>query len=100
MADPKLAKIIGVKVAGANVGEYVILRNLTRGGQLTDKVSGTDRGVAFNAAPATQWREKDKVQAEIRGRLQGVVQGTIESGGIREMKITATADTTTPEVSL
>ena len=65
MAAPLLAKIIGVKVPAANIGEFVIIRNLTRGGQLTQKLAGTTRNTVFNPAPKLQWVEKDLIQAEI-----------------------------------
>jgi len=99
MAAPVLSKIISVKVETANVGEFVIVRNLTRGGQLTAPVKGTDRSVVFNPAPTTQWFEKDLIQAEIRGRLQGAVQKNIQAGGTK-MTITGVTDTSTPGVSL
>ena len=99
MAAPILAKIIGVKVQGANIGEFVIIRNLTRGGQLTKQVAGTDRSTAFNPAPDTAWQDKDLIQAEIRGRVTGVVQGTIKSGGLK-LEITSVTDTSTAGVSL
>ena len=99
MANPVLAKVIGVKVSAANVGEYVIVRNLTRGGQLTQKLAGTDKGTVFNPAPSLAWQDKDVIQAEIRGRLQGYKRTIIQHGGAN-ITITGTADTTTPGVSL
>ncbi len=99
MANPNLASAIGVKVALANVGEYVILRNLTRGGKLTQQLAGSDRGTVFNPAPDSEWQDGDTVQGEIRGRLQGVAQKKIQSG-TANIRITAVADTTTPGVSL
>ena len=99
MANPVLAKVIGVKVRAANIGEYVIVRNLTRGGQLTQKLAGTDRGTVFNPAPSLAWQDKDVVQAEIRGRLQGYKRVTIQNGGVN-VSINTTPDTTTPGVSL
>lgn len=100
MADPTLAKIIGVKVTGANIGEYVIVRNLTRGGKLTQKLAGTDRSTAFNPAPDLQWQNGDLIQAEFRGRAQGVKQEIIKKGGVNIIIQDVTADTTTPGVSL
>ena len=102
MPAPTLAKVIGVKVSIANVGEYVIVRNLTRGGKLTGKLQGTDRGIVFNPAPDLVWQDKDLIQAEIRGRLQGVAQKRIESGVVqfKSSDLSAAADTTTPGVSL
>ncbi len=102
MAAPILSKAIGVKVSIANIGEYVIVRNLTRGGQLTGKVEGTDRSIIFNPAPALAWQDGDKIQAEIRGRLQGVAQQIIKSGkaDFTSKELGAAADTTTPGVSL
>ena len=99
MAAPKLAKIIGVKVAAANIGEYVILRNLDSGRQLTAKISGTDRNVVFNIAPDVEWNNEDRVQAEISGSVSGFVSGKIQSGGAN-LKIAASADTSTAGVSL
>ncbi len=99
MADPNLVKTIGVKVASANIGEYVIVRNLTRGGQLTQKLAGSDRGTVFNPAPELEWQNGDDVQAEIRGRLAGVQKKTIQSGGVKFI-IAAASDSSTPEVSL
>ncbi len=102
MAAPILSKAIGVKVSLANIGEYVIVRNLTRGGQLTGKVEGTDRSIIFNPAPSLAWQDKDLIQSEIRGRLQGVAQKRIESGTVQfaSKDLGAVADTTTPGVSL
>ena len=99
MAAPTLAKIIGVKVAAANIGEYVIVRNFTRGGQLTQKLAGTDGSTVFNPAPSLAWQDGDVIQAEIRGRFQGYKKTTIQKGGV-DIRITAVADTTTPGVSL
>ncbi len=102
MADPILAKVIGVKVASANIGEYVIIRNITRGGKLTGALKGKDKSIAFNPAPDLQWQDGDTIQAEIRGRLQGVKQKVIRSGGVQftGSDLVGTADTTTPEVLL
>ena len=99
IAAPKLSKIIAIKVPNANVGEFGIVRNLTRGGQLSDKVAGTNREVIFNPATTLQWQEKDLIQAEVRGRIQGAVQETIQTGGTK-ITIDASTDTTTPGVSL
>ncbi len=99
MAAPNLVTAIGIKAGAANIGEYVIVRNFTRGGKLTGKVAGADRSIVFNPAPSTQWQEGDVIQAEIRGRLQGVKKVTIQ-GGSANIKLTGVADTTTPGVSL
>ena len=103
MANPVLAKLIGVKVGTtANIGEYVIVRNLTRGGQLTQKLAGTDRSTVFNPATSLAWQDGDVIQAEIRGRLTGVAQKTIRSGGVSfsANDMGASADTGSPGVSL
>lgn len=102
MTAPVLAKTIGVKVALANEGEYVIIRNLTRGSQLTQKLSGTDRGTVFNPAPSLAWQDEDLIQAEIRGRLVGVSQKTVQFGGIKfsSKDLGAVTDTDTPGVNL
>lgn len=99
MADPNLAKLIGVKVGAANIGEYVIVRNLTRGGQLTGKLEKSDRGHVFHPTASLGWVDGDVIQGEIRGRLQGVKQETIQSGSAT-IKIDGVADTTTPGVNL
>jgi len=101
MAAPNLAKVIGVKVQGATVGEFVIVRNLTRGGQLTKKLGGSGNNIStvFNPAPDLQWQDKDLIQAEIRGRVTGVVQKRIKSGGA-QIEFTAVADTSTSGVNL
>ena len=99
MAAPKIPRIIGVKVDNANIGEFIILRNLTKGGQLTQKLTGDDRNTVFNAAPGTEWNDGDIVQAEIRGRLAGAKRVTLKAGGA-DIRITASADTSTPGVSL
>lgn len=99
MAAPTLAKTIGVKVANANIGEYVIVRNLTRGGQLTQKLAGTDRNTVFNPAPSLAWLNGDTIQIEVSGRLTGVKKTTIQAGGIIH-SLSASADTNTPGVSL
>jgi len=97
MANPKLVKLISVTARNANDKEFVIIRNLTRGGQLTQPIK--DEQTIFNPAPDIQWEEKDLIQAEIRGRLQGVKQGRIQNGGV-EITITTSPDTSTPGVSL
>lgn len=99
MANPNLAKVIGVKVSAANIGEYVIVRNLTKGGQLTGKLEKSDRGHVFHPTASLGWVDGDVIQGEIRGRIQGVKQETIQSGSAI-IKITGTADTTTPGVNL
>ena len=99
MAAPTLAKAIGVKVEAANIGEYVIIRNITRGDQLTQKLAGTDKSTVFNPAPSLTWQEGDTIQAEIRGRLSGVKQKKIQSGGTN-ITVVGTADTSTPGVDL
>ena len=99
MAAPNLATAIGIKAGAANIGEYVIIRNLTRGGKLTGALKGTDRSIVFNPAPSARWQEKDVIQAEIRGRLQAVKKVTIQ-GGSANIKLVGVADTTTPGVSL
>ena len=99
MADPNLARAIVVKCSNANIGEYVIVRNLTRGGRLTGALAGTDRSIVLNPAPSLEWQNGDIVQGEIRGRLQGVKQETIRVGGAK-IQITGVADTTTPGVDL
>jgi len=100
VADPVRPKVIGVKVAAANIGEFVIIRNLTRGGKLTDKLTGTDRSVTLTPAPTIQWEEGDLIQGEIRGRLKGITQKKISKGGIREILIVGSTDTATSEVLL
>ena len=99
MADPVISKVIGVKVGAANIGETVIVRNLSRGGKLTGAVAGTDRSINLNAAPATAWQEGDLIQGEIRGRVAGAKQETIKKGGAT-IRISATADTSSPSVNL
>lgn len=103
MANPVLVKTIGVKLGStANEGEFVTVRNLTRGGKLTGAVKGTDRSIVFNPASSLTWRDGDVIQAEASGRLAGVKQKTIQSGGvgfsIQDMGVVA--DTGTPGVSL
>ncbi len=99
MANPNLVKIIGVKVPDANIGEYVIIRNLTRGGQFTGALRGSDRSIVFNPAPDLEWQNKDLIQAEIMGRIKAVEQKTIQKGGV-QFTLAATADTTTPGILL
>ena len=100
MAAPKLVAVIGVRVAAANTGEFVLIRNLTRGGKLTGAVEGVQKSIVFNKAPAIEWQDGDLIQGEIRGRLKGVKQETIKSGGIRQIVIVGTADTATAGVAL
>lgn len=94
---PTLPTQISVKVAGANAGEYVIVRNLTNGEQVTDKLAGSDKATVLT--PTSTWSKGDKIQAEIRGARNGVEQITFQ-GGNAQISITATADTSTPGVSL
>ena len=102
MASPVIPKAIGMKVAEASVGEFYIIRNLTKGGQLTKKIIASDLGVTFNPATGLTWAEGDLIQAEIRGRLAGVAQKKIKSGTAQftSKDISASADTSTPGVSL
>ena len=99
IAAPKLPVVIGVKVGTANIGEYAIVRNLTRGGQLTGRLQGTDRSVNLNPAPGTQWENGDLLQAEVRGRIVGVQQQTINKRRA-VFNITAATDTATDGVTL
>ena len=100
MAAPKLPVTIGLKVPIANVGEFVIIRNLTRGGQLTGQVRGTDRSAVFNPAPTTQWENGDLIQAEVRGRIAVAKQETVRVRKVDFDKLNAVADTTTPGINL
>lgn len=97
MPDPVRTRTIGVKVADATAGEYVIIRNLDTGAQMTDKLN-SKMEVVFKA-PITNWRNEDKIQAEIDGSVAGVKQTTIGSGGA-SINLSASADTSTPGVSL
>ena len=136
MADPKKAAAMGVKVPNATAGEFVILRNLTRGGKLTQvlsgasnpntvfnaapaiewkegdvirnltrggkltgKIQGSDLSIVFNKAPADEWQNGDLIQGEMRGRVKGVTQKTIRSGGTT-IQINASTDTSTDGVLL
>ena len=99
VANPNLPRGIGVKVAAANAGEYVIVRNLTKGGQLTQPLKGTDKGTVFNPAPELEWEDGDVIQAEIRGRIAGAQQKTIQKGTVI-FTINPVTDTTTPGVNL
>ena len=99
MADPKIAKLIGVKVAGANIDEQVTLKNLTRGGEITQKIAGADRTTIFNPAPNLQWQDGDFVQAEMNGRLKGYKREILKAAGT-QISITASADTASPGVTL
>ena len=101
-AAPKLPVTVGVKVSSANIGEFVIIRNLTNGEQLTGKLEGTDRSIVFNPAPSAQWEDGHVVQAEIRGRLAGVAQKTIKSRTVqfKTTDLAAVTDTSTAGVSL
>ena len=99
MADPKLVKVIGVKVAAASIGEYVTIKNLSRGGELSAKLGGTDRSAVINPAPSLEWQEGDFVQAEIHGRIDGYKRDKLASGGTN-LIIAASADTTAPGADL
>ncbi len=100
MADPKLVSTVGVKAPLVNIGEFVILRNLTRGGKLTGAVKGEGRGIVFNPAPSTQWEVGDQLQAEARGRVAGVKQEVISKARGAILTISGSVDTSTPGVSL
>lgn len=100
MAAPKLVKLIGVKVTSSSVGEYVIVRNLTQGGQLTQRVAGTDRSTVFNPVDSDlEWVQGDLVQAEVRGRITGAKQATLNAMGTT-ITIPASTDTSTDGVTL
>jgi len=94
MADPTIKKVIGVKVSAANAGETVIVRNNTSGGQVSGPLTAS-KEVIFNEA----WSEGDSLVAEIRGSVTGFKTATVQSGGT-QISITASADTSTPGVSL
>ena len=102
MADPKVPVVLGAKVASANIGEFVIFRNLTRGEKLTGRLQGADRNIVLSPAPSAQWEDNDLIQLEIRGRLSGVAQGRISSRKLdfKSKDLAASVDTTTVEVSL
>ena len=97
MADPVRTRTIGVKAVDGTEGEYVILRNLDTGAQMTDKLN-SKKEVVFKC-PITNWRNGDKIQAEIDGSVAGVAQKKIQTGGAM-ITLSATADTSTPGVSL
>ena len=99
VADPIRQKIIGVKVDNANIGEYVKVTNLTNGGKFYEKLQGTDRSVIINPGEDFTWKNGDNIQAEIHGRLNGIVRTTIQSGGVR-VAIPASVDTATPGADL
>ena len=99
MAAPKLVRTIGVKAPDLSIGEYVTIKNLSRGGQLIQKVDGTDRSTVFNPAPSLEWQDGDIVHAEVHGRVNGYTRTKISSGGSL-ITISASADTTTPGVAL
>ncbi len=94
MADPTIKKTIGVTVSDANVGETVILRNNTNGAQVTGVLNATKEAVFKEA-----WSEKDELVAEIRGSVSGYKAATIAGGGV-SIKIVASADSSSPGVSL
>ena len=100
MPAPNIPANIGVKVPNANEGEFVIVRNLTRGGQLTGALSGTDKNIVFNKAPAGEWQDKDLIQAEIDGSVTGMKQGTIATRKVDVSIKDASADTSTPGVDI
>lgn len=100
MAAPKLSKIVGVKVAAANIGEFVILRNLSNGETLTKAIVGTDKSVVFNAAPDSEWNAGDQIQAEVTGRLTGVKREKITTGKTPDIIIAASVNTATLGVTL
>ena len=95
MADPIRQRIISVKVAAANIGEYVKVTNHTSGGQFYGRVQGTDRSVIINQDDDFTWANGDTIQAEIHGRLNGYARGIIQAGGA-DLRIEASVDTTTP----
>ncbi len=94
MASPTFQKIIGVKVETANEGETVILRNNTSGEQTTGVLNAK-----FEAVFKQAWAEGDKLIAEIRGSVTGLKAATISTGGAN-IRIAASADTSSPGVSL
>ena len=96
MAAPVRPVVIGATVNNSNDGEFVIVRNLTRGGQITGPLKSGK--VALTPAPSLQWENGDQVQGEIRGRLKGVRQSKIAAGGAT-LGIPSAADTS-PGVSL
>lgn len=95
MANPTLKKVIGVKIAAANAGETVILQNETNGKQETAVLNAKLEAI-FNVS----WSEGDKIIAVIRGSVTGLKIGTISSGGIQQLILAGTADTSSPGVSL
>ena len=100
IADPKIPRSIGVKVVGANIGELVILRNLTQGQTLAKQIAGSDRNVVFQPADSDyQWNYGDVVQAEIHGRLQGAARVTLNIG-LNTINLSASTDTSTASVKL
>jgi len=100
MADPRSRKVVAVKVTNANIDEYVKVTNLTSGGTTYAKIRGADRSAIVGPPEDFDWNNGDTVQAEIHGRLNGMVRGKIQAGGSTELVITASADTTTPGADL
>ena len=95
---PTIPKVIGVKVPLANVGEYVIVRNITTGQEISQKL-GSDKGTVVNPSDEFTWAEVDTIQAEMHGRLQGFGTKKISSGGA-DFTLNLSTDTLTPGLTL
>lgn len=98
MADPKVPKVIGIKAPSGSEGEYVIVRNLSRGGKLKGQLNSKKETI-LNPAPSSQWQSNDDIQVEMRGRVTGVKKTTLK-GGTNSITLSVSTDTSTPGVSL
>lgn len=94
MPAPTLKKTIGVKCDDANAGETIIIQNETTSEQVTGQLN-SGKEILFNES----WSERDKLIAVIRGSVTGYKAATVQSGGAN-IRINATADTSSPGVSL
>ncbi len=95
MPSPTLKKVIGVTCTDAFAGETVIVRNNTTGAQVSGQLN-SGKGVVFNES----WSEGDELVAEIRGSVTGFKVAKVQVGGANIKITNASADSSSPGVSL
>ena len=100
MAAPTMPGSIGIKVAGANAGEYVVVRNNTRGGQLTGKINSAKEVILNPASSDLDWRDGDDLVIEMSGANKGSTTAKLNGTKGVSVQLAVSADTTTPGVTL
>ena len=102
MPTTQKSNVIGIQASGAlSEGEYVIVKNLTSGGKITDKANSNGEVLINPGDSGLTWNNGDTLSVEVQGRLLGSTSTTISKGGAKVTVTATTAKTAAlPAVSL